>query len=68
MIIKIVNELRSGNYVETRRLQDFIIRVRSVLKAGSLSGDYGYAMSLVGVDIDKPRPPYEDPDERRRNS
>ncbi|ADY01080.1 Dihydrodipicolinate synthase [Vulcanisaeta moutnovskia 768-28] len=67
LIVRIVNELRSGNYVEARRLQEFIVRVRSVLKAGGLSGGYRYAMSLVGIDIGKTRPPYEDPDEKTKD-
>ncbi len=67
LIVKIVNELRNSNYAEARRLQEFIVRVRGgVLKAGGLSGGYRYAMSLVGMDIGKPRLPYEDPDEKTK--
>jgi len=66
LIVKIVNEVRSGDYASARKTQELIVRVRSILKAGGLSGGYRYAMSLIGIDIGKPRPPYEYPDERTR--
>ncbi len=69
LIVRIVNELRNGNYAEARRLQEFIVRVRGgVLKAGGLSGGYRYAMSLVGMDIGKPRLPTRTQTRRLRNS
>ncbi len=66
LIVKIVNEIRHGDYTNARKTQEFIIKVRSILKAGGLTGGYRYAMSLVGLDIGKPRPPYEEPDEKTK--
>ena len=58
LITEIVDSLDRGNFKKALDQQRFILKVRSVLKAGGLPSGYRYASGLVGVELGNPRIPY----------
>ena len=58
LITEIVDSLDRGNFKKALDQQRFILKVRSVLKAGGLTSGYRYASGLVGVELGNPRIPY----------
>jgi 4-hydroxy-tetrahydrodipicolinate synthase len=58
LVVKVVDTLLKNRIKEALELQSIILKVRTILKKGGLTGGYRYAMNLVGVDIGQPKFPY----------
>ena len=63
-----VEAVRKGDIKEALSLQNRILRIRSILKEGGLTGGYRYAMELKGVNIGEPRFPYAKASQESKSS
>lgn len=58
LVAQAVKAIGSGDLKSGLKLQEKIMQIRAILKAGGLTAGYRYAMGLRGIDIGEPQRPY----------